>query len=528
MGPPLARASIKLHPAALRAMVATPQKIRPGTAMPSYWDRNAVAGASAATRDRVAGSRGAQLEAVLARIRQLSSAACLPNDDPVLPKDPTPGEQLFDSLNCQACHPPLDAGRPGENYGVARQGPDLRGAGDRLRPAWLMAWLRGPHRIWPRAQMPDFRLSHREAADLAAYLLKNKHPHRAPVTPLPHTPAAKQGGKVLLEELGCQGCHPIMAGGETITTGPDLTSFGDKPLERLAWGSSSAPHAERTVARWTRLKLTTPLALEEPGGALKMPWQHLRGGELPALELVLRGMSARPAPPGLAASGTPRDMALRQGEALVRDLGCRECHRPREPWASISNFRQRSTNIPPLFKGLGAKLQPGWLMAFLQEPFVLRPWSKMRMPRFDLDAQQAATLAGYMAAQERVSFPAPEAAPPPLSGARLAGARALFGKLQCLRCHDLSNAGQLKPGELAPDLALGAARLRRSWIRRFILTPQVMMPGTRMPELFPLADEDDPGSRITPAPDLMGGSVDTQLDALTDLSIWWGQVATRR
>jgi hypothetical protein len=70
--------------------------------------------------------------------------------------------------------------------------------------------------------------------------------------------------------------------------------------------------------------------------------------------------------------------------------------------------------------------------------------------------------------------------------------------------------------------------LRRGWIYRFILEPQQLMPGTKMPTLFPLADEDDPKSRTTPLPALCGGSVERQIDALADLNLWWGSAAAAR
>jgi hypothetical protein len=144
------------------------------------------------------------------------------------------------------------------------------------------------------------------------------------------------------------------------------------------------------------------------------------------------------------------------------------------------------------------------------------------MPTPAITEAQAETLAAGLAAQDRASYPFHLQPTPKLEGAELQAALRLFDRFQCLRCHLLSNAPRLKPGEISPDLALSGARLRRAWIRRFILEPQAVMPGTRMPTLFLLADEDDPRSRQTPVPELLGGSVERQVDVLCDLNLWWG------
>jgi len=177
---------------------------------------------------------------------------------------------------------------------------------------------------------------------------------------------------------------------------------------------------------------------------------------------------------------------------------------------------------PPSLDGEGAKVQPAWLYGYLRGPTPLRPWLPLRMPTPALTAQGAEEVAAFLAARSRASYPFHLQSAPRLEGAELAAALRLFSRFQCLRCHLLSNAPRLKPGELSPDLALSGARLRRAWIRRFILEPQAVMPGTKMPTLFPLADEDDPKSRQTPVPELLGGSIEKQIDVLTDLNLFWG------
>jgi hypothetical protein len=147
------------------------------------------------------------------------------------------------------------------------------------------------------------------------------------------------------------------------------------------------------------------------------------------------------------------------------------------------------------------------------------------MPTPNLSRDQRRSIAELFAAEAAAPFPFLDQRPPRLGGAALEEALALFDHLQCLRCHLLSNAPRLEPGELSPDLALSGERLRREWIGRFILEPQRVMAGTKMPTLFPLEDEDDPASRVTPVPEFFGGVIARQIEALTDLSLWWGSPA---
>ena len=65
----------------------------------------------------------------------------------------TAGEELFDLLQCQACHvlDTIPADRPTDNLA-----PDLRMAQDRLQPDWVLDWLRAPLDIQPGTRMPMF------------------------------------------------------------------------------------------------------------------------------------------------------------------------------------------------------------------------------------------------------------------------------------------------------------------------------------------------------------------------------------
>ena len=63
------------------------------------------------------------------------------------------GKELFDLLQCQKCHV-LGAIRPDQDR--ASLAPDLRMAYERLKPEWVLAWLKNPSAIQPGTRMPQF------------------------------------------------------------------------------------------------------------------------------------------------------------------------------------------------------------------------------------------------------------------------------------------------------------------------------------------------------------------------------------
>lgn len=64
-----------------------------------------------------------------------------------------PGRELFELLQCQKCHV-LGAIRPEQDR--ASLAPDLRMAHERLKPDWVIDWMRNPTRIQPGTRMPQF------------------------------------------------------------------------------------------------------------------------------------------------------------------------------------------------------------------------------------------------------------------------------------------------------------------------------------------------------------------------------------
>ncbi|MGR3310406.1 MAG: c-type cytochrome [Candidatus Brocadiales bacterium] len=151
---------------------------------------------------------------------------------------------------------------------------------------------------------------------------------------------------------------------------------------------------------------------------------------------------------------------------------------------------------PPLLYGEGKKVQPQWLFEFLLKPIKLRPWLDVRMPTFEMTPQEATTLAKFFSLMDDEDYPymqikeikkdyieEKEKKIPDY----LAKAKAMFEAkdVNCGSCHVRGNeTPEGDPSDWAPDLSLARIRLRPDWITRWLLDPQAIAPGTKMPRFF--------------------------------------------
>ncbi len=155
--------------------------------------------------------------------------------------------------------------------------------------------------------------------------------------------------------------------------------------------------------------------------------------------------------------------------------------------------------LPPDLTGIGAKLKLSWLERVLLEGASVRPYMTTRMPIY---AQNH--IEGLAKRLHRVDG-GNDHDVPPFSDEAVAAGRFLAGGegFRCIDCHDF--AGHRSLGEPAIDLATVGERLQPGWYREYMLDPQSMRPGTRMPAFW------TPGLDLFP--DLLGGNGGAQIDA---------------
>jgi len=471
-----------------------------------------------------------------------------------------------------------------------RQGPDLAGLGSKLKPEWLVAWLKNPRSYWHETNMPDLRLTDQEALDVAAYLLSLRHeefddlddvtPDMAMLTKIAEElkvgeqrePAEQAVGIVarmserertlyvggeLFKHYGCFGCHNVKEYETTAPIGTELTTWGSKLIDRLAFNHVPI---KKTRFDFAYAKMRNPriydlgtVAANLPFERLKMPRFNFTTEEARDLATFLVALTGDPVPEPARFHPDERQKDILAGRQLVRNLNCQGCHviegEGGDVWPAIAEAKWR----PPDLLGQGLKTNPEWLFRFMKDPaFVaidgvpgsdrVRPWHSIRMPTFHLTDDEARVIVRYFAALSRApqdfeSLPDDSLTGPAArydSGklrvikdlsdpegkrklefrvkSRLEEVDVLFQALECRKCH--SNDAELETA--APHFRhTRAGRLRPEWIETWLWNPSRLQPGTAMPTFF----ANDKGPK-TDFENFFGGSPDDQIRALRDFIRW--------
>ena len=324
-------------------------------------------------------------------------------------------------------------------------------------------------------------------------------------------------GERLLQKFNCVGCHMIEA--------PEI--HVSSSLDNLPDGSLAA--AEFPEARELLLKIRPPRTIQlNPdkdgnisysfhGLAVARPdpddddldpdereysynlwepitfnWMGKDQGGKPGLQSRTVLPSARMlVPEPNLISETPA-RGGRFAEWLVNDILAR---------SSSPNRDLAWQQSPPPLIAEGIKVQTPWLYRFLKSPVRLRHTTVLRMPRFNLDDDDARGLANYFAAADRAEYPyqpVPQRQPAYLglrdsefSGADhdyLTESWHLFNAPLCIKCHSLGGrqfkAVDPKKDIRGPNLDLARDRLQPDWGQVWLSNPKWFTPYTSMPQPF--------------------------------------------
>jgi cytochrome c len=303
-----------------------------------------------------------------------------------------------------------------------------------------------------------------------------------PLVPVGDAPFAvdatkAQRGKTLFAELNCTACHDLGSAGRP-----------SKPLPQLA--------------------------VRQPRGCIasKPP------PNVPKFDINDRQRQVILA---LLQEQTPINTPLSDEEQIRRTmtvLNCYACHHRDKRGGSeglrhdyLTSFGEVDLGdegrVPPNLNGIGAKLQPGWLKAVLENGEKVRPYMATRMPQFG--ARNVEKLPELF---DRVDSPAGAPSQPNVFAAGAADSANKFGRkllgvggLTCVACHTF--AGNASLGVPAVDLATVGQRLKWDWFRHYLLDPQSLRPGTRMPTFWP--------NGVAANKDVLAGDTEKQI-----ASIW--------
>jgi len=238
------------------------------------------------------------------------------------------GKSLFNGHRCARCH-------VRQNANSDLPAPDLSYAQSGLSADWLIARLTNPKSTSAHSLMPGFGFSDSEAKSIAAFLLMNSQQAKLikPKKPAAPKKGAKpltreqetERGLVLLQSIGCLGCHKVgKTGNETAYSGGDLSNIGRK----------------RSVD-WLVTWLQNPKSLNADH---RMPVIRLNDTERRQLAFALASLKSLPK---VKSTGGDLDLfdnsLINAGRKLVQSARCAACHR-------IPGVKANLKGVPDLSK----------------------------------------------------------------------------------------------------------------------------------------------------------------------------------
>jgi mono/diheme cytochrome c family protein len=440
-GPDLSTVGARAYGAHLREFIANPAATKPGTTMPNVLG-HLPADERAATADA--------LTHYLVSLGDGTPAFTQP-----APAAVERGRKLYHSVGCVACHSPETP--------LADSVP-LGPVSGKYSVSSLAKFLEDPLAIRPGGRMPDAKLDHFEAVDIASYLLREQ---AAPPPVFHADPNLAARGRELFTRHRCDACHTVGRPGPS----PTLAA-----LEQVRAGHGC---------------LST----------LPGPWPQypLSGPQRSAVQAALAPLAA------------PLSLTEKVGVSITR-LNCLACHQRGELGGVPANrdihFTGRDENLgdqgrlPPSLTGVGAKLKHEWLRDVVVNGATARPYLNTRMPKFG--AANVEPLVHWL--RQLDALPPAEFTrvgrdeKPTEVGRELAGGKGL----NCIACHTFR--GRSASPIRALDLTTMAERLEENWFHHYLADPQRFSPLTIMPGFWP--------DGKSPLPDVLGGDSGRQRDAL--------------
>lgn len=451
----------------------------------SHWlDRPHAFRATTTMPDLFADTPGDRVDRYAA-VQYLGSLGTVPAEAPFTPDAERAkiGARAFATVGCIACHT-----APGERDEKHPELIPLDGLASKLSAAEIRRRIVEPRAAHPDSRMPDFRLADEQPAALEGlvhFLASSQHAAFAAVVPPPEKKSAAEWqalGRKVVEQRGCLSCHDVGTNDRPAPAAPRFAQLM-LPAGGVA-GAGCLAEAPKIGVPDFQASSHARACLAEFLGSFQPPPAKLQRAPLFAAELQMDR------------------------------LGCTACHARNGRGGAfadrITKFVTLGTDqtvrdlAPPELSQIGEKLTPATIERVLRGEARSRPWMELKMPRFA--PQQIAGLAAQLVAADGLD----PAAVPPKSG-KPSSEQVDIGKLlvgrtgfNCVSCHDIR--GVKSTGVRGPDLAEVTSRVTRDWFDRWLLDPQRLSPGTRMPTVF--------FGGKSAAPQYLDGLPQAQIDAL--------------
>jgi mono/diheme cytochrome c family protein len=384
--------------------------------------------------------------------------------------DAQAGASVYGESFCASCHATVNAA--GLTVG-GDVGPELTRIGSKVKPEWLMEWLRGPKNYDPHTLMPRYRFDQKQLDLLSGFLMaKTDSDLLAKVQLQPVSAAQVAHGKALAKERGCASCHEINGIAKPDNFAPDLTLIGSQSLAKIVFVEGM----QHTLPDYLQAKIRNPHSF---GKATKMPKYSFPPAQVDALVTALLAQTERAEkmPAELRISGHRESDYRPAGKAgqLMADMNCFSCHA----------INGRGGDMAPDLTWEGSSVQRKWLVSFLKNPNTLRPALIRRMPRFNVTDSEAETLADYILTVYQT--PAVDRDENAVKGDVEHGRQLFYSKYACQACHIVDPKND--KGYIGPTLTQTGTRMTAPWVFAWLKSPQALRPGTIEPNRN-MSDED--------------------------------------
>jgi mono/diheme cytochrome c family protein len=448
------------------------------------------------------------------------------------------GKKIIGEVGCMGCHGVEGFALHSEKID-AYAGPYLTGTGSKVNADWLVSWLKKPSHYQEDTIMPSFRLSDKEANDITAYLmsLKNKKFEKlsfekadkvsrdeilisyfsafdtarvaqAKLDKMSDRERTLELGHRSVGKYGCYSCHNIDGFEGRSPIGPELSKLGSKPLTQFGYGHEH--DVEHSRDGWIQAHLINPRrwdnGIDKPfKDLLRMPNFGMTPAQAKSITTALIGQVGDYVPVAGVKRLSANEQIAEDGMKVVTKFNCIGCHQVDGFRGDIlAHFEDDLNEGPPRLVGQGHRVQTDWFYDFLGNVKPIRPWLKVRMPSFKLtNEEKNKIVTGFQAKSNEKTFEDVKASVVWLPGEKV-GAQKLFKSLDCITCH---SGGFNRDEATAPNLHKASARLRPSWVRKWLTEPQTILEGTVMPSFWEDGESTDT--------EVFGGDAERQISALT-------------
>lgn len=425
------------------------------------------------------------------------------------------GKELIETVGCVGCHMVEGIDDQWNKVGQ-RRGTYLTNLGSKVDPDWLVSWVKQPTHYQPDTIMPSFRLTDKEANDIAAYLLSFKNEEfaslkfpimnpklrdeilvqdyfsafetvsaaKAKLQKMSDTERTMELGRRSINKYGCYSCHNINGfEGDLPQIGPELTKEGSKPVEQFGFGQQK--HVPHTRHGWLTQHLKNPRIWDVGVPKLfkdlnKMPNFYLNDEEVDSMVGMLLGQVSDRIPLAGQRTLNANEKLYQDGMKVANKYNCYGCHTIDGLGGALSKAFEDQNYGPPYLTTEGRRVQTDWLFNFLKNVHPIRSYVKVRMPTFPLTNDELNKLVmGFQAGANEKTFE--EDVKVVWEPGEREAAQKIWNELACTTCH---TQGFNSDAPQAPNLHYAKKRLRANWMDAWIANPQSFLPYTSMPAFW--------------------------------------------